>query len=126
MYADGHVPVFSVSMQKQTLNHYSTFTIPDARFDIVHIELVGPLPPSKGFTYLFMCIDRFTIWPEAIPLTSATTEAIAQSFLNGWSARFGVPSTIVTDRGRQFESHLWNSLMILLGTKRLRTTAYHP
>ena len=77
MYADGHVPVFSVSMQKQTLNHYSTFTIPDARFDIVHIELVGPLPPSKGFTYLFMCIDRFTRWPEAIPLTSATTEAIA-------------------------------------------------
>ena len=113
-------------VHKHSITPHSTFTIPDARFDIVHIDLVGPLPPSKGFTYLLTCIDRFTRWPEAIPLTSATTKVIAQGFLNGWIARFGVPSTIVTDRGRQFESHLWNSLMILLGTKRVRTTAYHP
>ena len=102
--------------------HHSPFKPPDARFSIVHIDLVG----SRGFTYLLTCVDRFTRWPEAIPLTSITAEDIAQAFLTGWIARFGVPTTIVTDRGRQFESKLWQALMSLLGSKRARTTAYHP
>ena len=34
-------------------------------------------------------------------------------------------STVTTDRGRQFESHLWKAFTQLLGTKHLRT-AYHP
>ena len=42
----------------------STFSAPDARFDHVHIDLVGPLPPSKGYTYMLTCIDQFTHWPE--------------------------------------------------------------
>ena len=36
------------------------------------------------------------------------------------------PSTIVTGRGRQFESHLWKNLMSFIGSKWARTTAYHP
>ena len=44
----------------------------------------------------------------------------------GWVSRFGVPRTITSDTGAQFEYELWNSLMTLLGTTRLRTTAYHP
>ena len=39
---------------------------------------------------------------------------------------FGTPSTISTDRGYQFESALFNSLTNLLGSKRIRTTAYPP
>ena len=113
-------------IHRHTRAPLSPFKPPDARFSIVHIDLVGPLPPSRGFTYLLTCVDRFTRWPEAIPLTSITAEDVAQAFLAGWIARFGVPTTIVTDRGRQFESKLWQALMSLLGSKRARTTAYHP
>ena len=84
------------------------------------------MPPSRGYTYLLTCVDRFTRWPEAIPLTSITADSVAQAFLSGWISRFGVPSTIITDRGRQFESQLWNNLMTLLGSKRASDTAYHP
>ena len=113
-------------IQRHSHSPPSTFSTPDARFDIIHIDIVGPLPPSHGFTYLLTCVDRFTRWPEAIPLSSITTEAIAQAFLSGWISRFGVPSTIITDRGRQFESQLWNNLLSMIGCKRSRTTSYHP
>ena len=55
-----------------------------------------------------------------------TAETVARVFVGGWIARFGVFSTVTTDHGSQFESALWTQLMQLLGSKRIRTTAYHP
>ena len=113
-------------VHRHTISPLATFATPDNRFDMVHIDLVGPLPPSHGYTYLLTCINRFTRWPEAIPLTDITAESVARAFLHVWILRFGTPSTATTDRGRQFESALWRQFAQLLGIKHLRTTAYHP
>ena len=101
------------------------FSTPDVCFDQIHIDLVWPLPPSLGYTYTLTCIDRFTHWPKAFPLNNITADSVAHAFMSGWISQFGTPSTITTDRGSQFESSLWHSLMHLLGSSRLRTTAYH-
>ena len=72
---------------------------------------MGPLPQSGGFTYLLTMIDRFTRWPEVIPLSDCTATSVALAFTSHWVARFGVPTSITTDQGRLFESSLWSQLM---------------
>ena len=41
-------------------------------FDHVNVDLVGPLSPSRGYTYLLTMVDRTTSWPEVVPLSSTT------------------------------------------------------
>ena len=71
-------------------------------------------------------LDRFTRWPEAIPISNITAETVAKAFISRWIAMFGVPVNITTYRGAQFESALFRHLGIVLGSKRFRITAYHP
>ncbi|BHF58122.1 hypothetical protein SprV_0100107100 [Sparganum proliferum] len=103
-----------------------TFLAPDARFAHVHIDLVGPFPTSRGCNYLLIAIDRFTRWPIATPIPNITADSVAHAFFEHWISHYGIPSTITTDRGQQFESRLFNNLTDLLGCSRIRTTAYHP
>ncbi|XP_017476814.1 PREDICTED: uncharacterized protein LOC108366851 [Rhagoletis zephyria] len=67
-------------------------------------------------------IDRFTKWPEEIPIRDITANTVANVFFSHWIARFGCPKLLMTDQGTQFES----ALSRLIGGKRIRTTAYHP
>ena len=96
------------------------------RFDHVHIDLVGPLPESQGCKYLLTVVDRFTRWPEALPIKDIETRTIARVYAQHWIARFGVPTLMTSDRGPQFVSDLWAALSSLLGTSLHPTTAYHP
>jgi transposase InsO family protein len=100
--------------------------VPGRRFAHVHVDLVGPLPASRGFTYLFTVIDRTTRWPEAFPLSSMSSADCARALFDGWIQRFGVPAVITSDRGAQFTSALWGSLCSLLCITHQMTTAYHP
>ena len=102
------------------------FNVPHRRFDHIHVDLVGPLTPSNGFTHLLTCIDRFSRWPGAIPLNNTNSANCAQALVSHWIARFGVPLDMSSDRGPQFTSQLWTAISRLLGTKPHHTTAYHP
>ena len=105
---------------------FGKFYEPTERFDHIHIDIVGPLPYADGFRYLLTCVDRFTRWPEAIPLVDIRAETVADAFFSWWIVRFGTPATITTDRGAQFESKLWDGLCNQFGIVRNRKTSYHP
>ena len=92
----------------------------------MHIDLVGPLPPSGGHTHILTIMDRSTRWPEAVPVSDTSARAVAEAFLQTWVACFGVPSTLTSDRGPQFTSALWAELCRLLGIDHVQTTAFHP
>lgn len=108
---------------KSPIVHYDTTS---DRFEHVNIDLVGPLPESKGYSYLLTCIDRATRWTEAIPLADIPAVTVTKALISGWIARFGIPKRITTDQGRQFESILFNQLNNTLGTDHMRTTTYNP
>ena len=103
-----------------------TFNVPHRRFDHIHVDLVGPLPPSDGFTHLLTIVDRFSCWPEAVPLNDISTVACARALIYHWISRFGIPMDMSSDRGSQFTSQLWSSVAKLLGITLHHTTAYHP
>ena len=113
-------------VHRHTISSPGTFPIPDGRFSHVHLDIVGPSPPSSDFNYIFTAVDRFTRWPIAVPVKTISTESIAQVFLSQWISQFGVPHTITTDRGSQFQSSLFRDFTRLLGCAHIKTTAYHP
>ena len=76
----------------------ATFATPDARFNQVYIDIVGPLPPSQGFTYILTCINHFTHWPEAIPITDLIAELLlVHSFMVGYPALVSHAQSLQTE-----------------------------
>ena len=102
------------------------FPQPQRRFGHLHVDVVGPLPPSRGIQYLFTTTECSTRWPEAVPMKNATARVRAEAFLHGWISHFGVPDKLTSDRGPGFISRLWTSLGELMGTNIHHTISYNP
>ncbi|GBO39378.1 Uncharacterized protein K02A2.6 [Araneus ventricosus] len=120
------IPCQKAKINRHTETKLSEFEVPSGRFCDVHIDLIGPLPPSRGNIYCLTCIDRFSSWMEAIPLDNISADTVARAFYSNWIARFGTPHKLITDRRTQFRSETLQTLTKICGIKLQHTTAYHP
>jgi transposase InsO family protein len=50
----------------------------------------------------------------------------ANTLVATWIARYGMPALLMSDRGTQFASAVWQVLCGRLGIQQIFTTAYHP
>ena len=91
------------------------------------MDIIGPLPLTpRQSRYILVCVDYFTRWPEAFPLSEISAFSVASVFSSHWLSRYGAPEQLHTDQGSQFESSLIANLCRIFNIRKSRTTPYHP
>lgn len=70
---------------RHTILKPASFTVPEFGFRHVHIDLVGPYPDDHGFSYCKTMIERFSEWPEAVPLKNIEAATVCRAFVDGWN-----------------------------------------
>ena len=93
----------------------------------VHIDVVGPFPISnRGNTVILVVVDQFTKWVEFYPLPNQSTEIVCKAIIDNFITRFGLPTRLHSDQGRNFESSLFQQLCEALEITKTRTSPYRP
>ena len=73
-----------------------------------------------------MVVDRLTKMSKFIPTkTTVTTPELARLFVENVYRLYGLPSSIVSDRDRKFNSHFWRAVFHRLDNKLNLSTADH-
>ena len=96
------------------------------------IDFVTGLPIStnwKGDSYdsILVIVDRLTkmVYYEPVKVT-IDAPGLAKVILDVVVWHYGLPDSIVSDRGSLFTSKFWSSLCYFLGIKQRLSTAFHP
>ncbi|KAH9452356.1 hypothetical protein Pst134EB_033517 [Puccinia striiformis f. sp. tritici] len=91
------------------------------------IDFVGPLRSAAHYDMILTCTCRLSGFTRIIPvLQSDTAEKTASRLFNGWMATFGAPTSILSDRDKNWTSKLWKSLMSRLNIQFHMSSAFHP
>ncbi len=89
--------------------------IPRRPWSHIGIDFATDLPPSNGFTTIFVIVDRFSKACKLIPLRGLPTALeAAEALFQHVFRNFGLPEDIVSDRGPQFISRVWRGFFRLL------------
>lgn len=101
-------------------------TPPDAHFERVAIDLLGPFPTSvDGNRWMIVAIDYFTRYVETSALSSDAAPIVSYFFLGSIPLRQGAPREFVSDMGKTFPSTPVEIVLQLYHTIHRPTTAYH-
>jgi hypothetical protein len=88
------------------------------------LDIVGPLPTAQGnLKFTFVTIEYFTKWIEARAVSTITPKTTQKFFWQNIVCRFGVPSELIVDNGKQFDSQ---DFCLPIGTKPAFASIYHP
>lgn len=81
---------------------------------------------NRGHQYAVVFVDYLTKWPEVFAVRDQTAPTIAKLLVEKIISRHGVPTELLSDREANFLSNLLSEVYLLMGIKKLNTTAYHP
>jgi transposase InsO family protein len=96
-------------------------------FERFALDFVGPLPANEGENrYILVATEALTRWPIARATKYADAETVAKFLYEEIIIPFGLPQTLLTDRGSHFVNEFIRELNEILQVKHLLTTPYHP
>ncbi|KAK0585343.1 hypothetical protein LWI29_027080 [Acer saccharum] len=91
------------------------------------IDLIGPMPTApEGAKHAIVAVDYFTKWVEAESLVHITEENTTSFVKKNILYRFGMPNTIITNNGTQFDSKKFRELCDKYGINNYYATPAHP
>nr|XP_054587779.1 uncharacterized protein LOC129153052 [Nothobranchius furzeri] len=101
--------------------------VPSRPWSHIALDFVTGLPISKGFNSIFTVVDRFSKSCHLVPLQHLPTSAETANLLIKHVFRLhGIPSEILSDRGRQFISRVWKEFATHLGARVALSSGFHP
>jgi len=90
------------------------------------MDFIVELPVSNGYNAVYVIVDRLSKMAHFLPTTTkVSAKGTAELFLQIFKMH-GFPDDIVSDRGPQFTSKFWSSLLKMCGVHPNRSTAFHP
>ncbi len=94
--------------------------------DRVHIDLFGPLKKEDDTTaYILVATDSMSKMTEVKEIPNKNAATVAKAFVNIWCLRYGVPKTVVSDRGQEMAGNVTEEVLRLLKAKHNMTAPMH-
>ena len=83
--------------------------------DAMQIDLVPDLPPSGGYENIVTAMDVFSRYLFAYPTANQDAETIAKVLFNIMTKHAHLPTTLISDKGTAFISHVIKEVAGVLG-----------
>ena len=99
---------------------------PQGPWDMLSIDIVGPLPADHRQEFLIMFVDCYSRYTILVPSSNHTANMVSEALLRHVIPYFGTTRRLLSDRGREFVSGIWTKLSSSLGIQRVLTSPYHP
>ena len=108
-------------------NYLEKFPTPvEAPFIKLGLDIIGPLKTTPaGNRYIIVCVDYFTDWVEAEPVSTVTSQEVTNFLVNVFS-RHGIPQIINMDNGPQLDCDYTKIFLDLYGVYIHFVGIYHP
>jgi transposase InsO family protein len=90
----------------------------------IQLDLIGPLPESKGCRYLLIAVDVFSSYVYLTALESKAASAVSEALVVLFAER-GAPKIIQTDNGSEFKNDLVQSILKTATVELRLNAAYH-
>ena len=104
--------------------------VPEQRWTDISIDFVTGIPDHKGNNAILTVVDRLSKDIKYIPCRAGdegtSASETAYLLIRDVYSQHGLPSSIVSDRGRQFVSTVWRALCRKLNITVKLSTAFHP